>query len=378
MRNMNNPFKYGGIVGSEAFCNRKKELSDLLRVMENSERLFVYSERRMGKTSLLKLALEKLPRGKYIAAYVDLWPTDGELSFVAATAKAITEGMATTADKMLGYAKAFFTRLVPTITADEEGKPQISFGMTKSKVQGPELEEVLEAPANVARRHKCNVVVVFDEFQRLLEYDNDIVERKLRSTIQEHKNVSYIFSGSRKHLIQKMFLDKSRPLYRAGGHYPLGPIGCEDWLPFIRRRFHDSNRIVADNHIMKICDMTDGHPFYTQHLCHAVWDLCEERGEVTDDTLSTAVKILLNRESYAYTALWESLAVNQRRFLKGLAFEPSGTKVFASDFIQKHDLRSASNVQRVVSALLEKDIIDRSNGTFFVTDRFYKMWIRGI
>jgi hypothetical protein len=44
---MKNPFEYGGVVGGSAFCNRKRELSDLVRAMENSEKLFLYSERRL-------------------------------------------------------------------------------------------------------------------------------------------------------------------------------------------------------------------------------------------------------------------------------------------------------------------------------------------
>ena len=61
---MKNPFEYGGVVGGSAFCNRKKELSDLVRAMENSEKLFLYSERRLGKTSLIHYALSKLPKGQ--------------------------------------------------------------------------------------------------------------------------------------------------------------------------------------------------------------------------------------------------------------------------------------------------------------------------
>ena len=83
---MKNPFEYGGVVGGSAFCNRKKELSDLVRAMENSEKLFLYSERRLGKTSLIHYAQSKLPKDKYASAYVDLWATDGEVSFVTATA----------------------------------------------------------------------------------------------------------------------------------------------------------------------------------------------------------------------------------------------------------------------------------------------------
>lgn len=38
---MINPFQYGGVVTEESFCNRKKELAEVLRVMENSGRAFL-------------------------------------------------------------------------------------------------------------------------------------------------------------------------------------------------------------------------------------------------------------------------------------------------------------------------------------------------
>ena len=59
---MKNPFEYGGVVSGGAFCNREKELADLVRAMENAEKLFVFSERRYGKTSLVRAALAKLPK----------------------------------------------------------------------------------------------------------------------------------------------------------------------------------------------------------------------------------------------------------------------------------------------------------------------------
>jgi hypothetical protein len=77
---MKNPFQYGGVVSGDAFCNRKQELEDLLKAMESGEKLFVYSERRFGKTSLVRFALDKLPKKQFASAYVDLWPTDGAFS----------------------------------------------------------------------------------------------------------------------------------------------------------------------------------------------------------------------------------------------------------------------------------------------------------
>ena len=137
---MKNPFQYGGVVSGDSFCNRKKELADLLRAMGNGEKLFVYSERRFGKTSLVRFALDKLPKKQCFSAYVDLWPTDGPLSFATAMAKAIAESMSTKVEKALELAKVFFGRLSPSITINDQGKPEITFGSRRYGDPGPELD----------------------------------------------------------------------------------------------------------------------------------------------------------------------------------------------------------------------------------------------
>lgn len=373
--NMKNPFKYGSVISGDSFCNRKNELSDLVGAMKNGQNMFLYSERRIGKTSLILRALQGLPGKQYLSAYVDLLPTDGELSFTTATAKAIVQSISTTADKMLDVAKAFFRQLAPSVTVDDEGRPVVTFGIRRESGQEASLEEALAAPAKIAAKRKHNAVIVFDEFQQILEYGSDFVERYLRSIIQTHENVSYIFLGSRKHLIKRMFLDKSHPLYRAAGHYPLGPIKEKHWLPFIRKRFQDAGKGITDKQIRSVCVLTEGHPFYTQHLCHVLWELCEEPNEVTADLIEAAVQTLLDRESTAYILLWESFSMNQRRFLKGLANKPGRIRPFEADFIQSYGLGSPSNVQRVVQSLLERDVIDYDNGSPIIADRFFRIWL---
>ena len=286
---MRNPFEYGGVVSGEAFCNREKETGDLVRAMENGEKLFVFSERRYGKTSLVHASLKKLPKKGYVCAYVDLWPTDSEATFATTVAKAIAESMSTSVGKLLETAKKFFGSLSPSVTMGEEGKPELTFGVAKQGRVGPALDEVLETPARIAAKGGPRVVVVFDEFQQILEYGNDQVERKLRSVIQNHREVGYLFLGSRKHLIQKMVLDRNRPLYRAGGHYPLGPIAEKHWQPFIRQRFADADKGIDQGLIHEVCELTQGHPFYTQHLCHVLWELCEPKAEVNGEMLRAAV-----------------------------------------------------------------------------------------
>jgi AAA+ ATPase superfamily predicted ATPase len=374
---MINPFKYGGVVGKDAFCNRRTELREISRTIENGLTTFLYSERRMGKTSLVKLALTKMPK-QYLCTYVDLWPTDGAAGFTSVMAKAIAESIATSADRILQAARTLFSRLAPTVTTDNEGRPSVSFTLAGTGRLGPEIDEVLAAPAAIAKRRRRRVVIVLDEFQRILEYGDDFVERKIRSAIQDQPGVSYLFLGSRKHLIQKMLTDRARPLYGSGSHYMLGPIAKKHWAPFIKEHFAKSRRIISNDNISKICEMTEGHPFYTQHLCHSLWEICEPNSAVSDGLIQQALDLLLDRESYAYTSLWESLSTNQRRFLKGLAQEPQPVKAFSAEFLRKYQISSPSNAQRVIDALLAKDVIDRQNSSYVIVDRFFKLWIINI
>ncbi len=228
-----NPFSYGGIVGNGAFCNRARELGDLTETMKSAGRCFVYAERRMGKTSLILRALGKLPKKHFVPVYVDLWPTDGSAAFSAAVAKAMSSAAETTSQRLLEIGRSLFGRLRPSVSLDDSGHPKIDFGIDGRAVSKSDLIEVLDAPRKLADKTGKIVVMVFDEFQQILDYEDDLTERQIRSSIQHHKNVAYIFLGSRKHLLQSIFLDESRPLYRSAMHYPIGPIETKHWQSFI-------------------------------------------------------------------------------------------------------------------------------------------------
>ncbi len=374
---MANPFQYGSVVSGDAFCNRTDELQDLLRACENAEKLFVYSERRLGKTSLVRTVLGQLPPRKFIAIYVDLWPTDSEASFATTTARAISMALASTPKQLLDAAKRMFNQLVPSVSLGDDGKPMVTFGTLTPRQSEIELEEVLGAPAAIAAQGRRKVVVVFDEIQRILEYESDLAERKLRSVIQHQSDVCYLFLGSRKHLIQEMFLDKSRPLYRSAGHYPLSPIAEQHWIGFVEKKFRSAGKTIGTEAIREVYRLTDGHPFYTQLLCHVLWELTESGADARTAQIAAALQILLDRESHAYTMLWESLTANQCRFLRGLAFEPHGVKPYSSEFTGRYGLRSASNAQRASETLVERDLVDPENGSFVIVDRFFRLWIRG-
>lgn len=375
---MTNPFSYGGVVGNGEFCNRAKELSDLTETVASAGRCFVYSERRMGKTSLILRVLEKLPKKQFLPIYVDLWPTDGTASLAKTLAKAMTTAAETKTARLLELGKSLFGRLRPSVSLDDTGQPTVDFGVEGRSVSQTELSEVLAAPQTLAANCGKQVVMVLDEFQQITTYDDDLAERQVRSAIQHHQNVAYVFLGSRKHLLQSMFLDESRPLYRSAMHYPIGPIETKHWQPFIAKRFHAAGKSIDAILVEQLCQRTQGHPFYTQHLCHVLWSMIDQSEAVRATHLDEAVAELLRRESHAYITLWESLTKNEQRFLRGLAQSQSPPQPFSSAFTRQFGLRSASTAQRTAESLVNADIIEREATSYIIVDRFLRLWIRSL
>lgn len=374
---MGNPFKYGEIVAKENFCNRKTELRDVVQAMRNGDRLILFSERRMGKTSLVRLALDELPKSKYLTAYVDLWPTLNTRGLAQTLATRFTQTLLPKRKDILNAARDLFSNLHLEVSLAPDGTPSVGVSLKPKAGEIPELLEILMAPSRVAAKTKKQVVVVLDEIQQIFEYEDEYAERVLRSAIQDQPGVAFVLLGSRKHLIQKMLHDKNRPLYRAGAVYPLSMIGMEHWLPYIKERFESAGKHIDEEQIIEGCRLTQGHPYYTQHLFNVLWDLYDDIHEIPDTLLlETAFGTVLQREHSAFSNQWEALTRNQKYFLYGLAIHGPKPKVYHSEFIQELGLKTSSNVQRIVEALLKKDIIDHDDGSFLISDRFFREWIR--
>ncbi len=68
---MINPFRYGEAVTGEYFCNRIREIQELTSYIKSAQNVFIYSNRRLGKTSLIKVVMGTLAK-EVITIYVDV------------------------------------------------------------------------------------------------------------------------------------------------------------------------------------------------------------------------------------------------------------------------------------------------------------------
>ncbi len=371
---MKNPFVYGKEVSGSNFCNRKDEIRELYRDALNSQNVIIFSQRRLGKTSLINEILKKSRDTGILTVYVDLYALLTEEDLVRMYAKAVAEALFGKMARALQKAGTFFRKIRPTLTFDEAGKPTYSVDIEKKDIL-PLLEDALEAVRRYADKKRKKAVVVFDEFQQIGQFKTDRAEKIMRSSIQRHRNISYIFMGSKKHLIFDMFNNSNRPFYKSAKPFPLSRIDGDELSEFIQNKFKNTKKLLPEALAKKIVAACECHPYYLQYLCHIIWEKAIDKEIVKKEDFSGSLDLLLSRESSTYEATWNLLTLKQKQVLLALAKVMPDEKLFSSTFLEKNNLGSASSLQRTLHSLIEKDLIDKEEELYAIIDIFFKKWL---
>ena len=150
---------------------------------------------------------------------------------------------------------------------------EVEFEFDPRGEKAPLLDDLFEAVATLSTEQNKKAVVVFDEFQEIENWDeNGKEERQMRAHFQLHQTVSYIFMGSKRHLMEEIFRNKNRPFYWFGKHFPLEKISRNEFASFIQERFANTGLQITAPVVSEILDVTEDHPYYTQLLCHILWE----------------------------------------------------------------------------------------------------------
>ncbi|MFQ5857036.1 MAG: ATP-binding protein [Anaerolineae bacterium] len=376
---MQNPFVYGKVARGEYFADREEEIRELIADIASSQNVIIFSPRRYGKTSLILEVLDRVKQEDRLTVYLDLFKVTSKEAFITAYAKEITRLYKGGIHSVLRKVKDLLPRLIPKVTMKGEGTEiEMEFEFDSRGEKAPLLADLFEAVATISTRQVKRAVVVFDEFQEIVNWDEDNqVERLMRSHLQLHQDIAYIFMGSKRHLMQDLFQNKNRPFYRFGKHFPLGKIPRDEFRSFIRRRLTKTGFQVDPEAIDGILHITEDHPYYTQLRSYILWDRKREEQVITKEDVHRGVREIFLRESHAFHDLWEQLPLKARQLLVALAKEErSPVQLYSNDFLTRHNLGSASSVQRAIARLQQEEILEKVDEEYQYTDLFFKRWIR--
>ena len=371
---MKNPFVYGETVSGENFCNRTREIKELVADIKNCQNVIIFSPRRYGKTSLIKQVLQKVKAKGVLTFYIDLYPAINKRKFIELYAGAISSGLPGGVRQVVKKIKEYLPRIIPKVVMEEQSV-HFEFEFDHTSNISPHIDDLFVAVKKVADQKKKTAVVVFDEFQEIANFDDDEIERKMRSVFQNHRNVSYIFMGSKTHLMRDIFNNPNRPFYKSGKHFPLDKIDPNELSLFAKKKFSDQVIDIGHNELNSILNNTECHPYYFQMLCHVLLELCMDSRVITEVDIDEALNILISRESSVYIAIWEELTIKQKNLMVALAKEEY-PEVFSNKFLETYGLGSSSSIQKALKKLLKKELVQQKNGSYVIYDLFFKKWIR--
>jgi len=370
-----NPFTLG-IVHRKDFCNREKEIKDLLRYARNGNNVILFSPRRYGKSSLIKIVLELLEEEGFLAVYVDLFPITSEQDFISRISAGLLKAIGKGVDpRNLGERVAnLFKRLIPSIEVKPNGYAfSVRFDQTAEK--GLLLDDLMEGLYGYVKKKKLKACIALDEFQEITALpDSKKIEGILRSHTQFHKEITYFYVGSRRRILNDMFLNKSRPFYKSAFSYTLKEIAREEFVDYIGKRFKNTGKLCPEEIAEKIYDLVRGYPYYVQKLASITWDASEKKCD--NKVLETAYRILIDMETIDFEGIWSGLTLIQKAVLKAIATEPTESP-FGREFLERHRL-SIGGTQKAIKALLSKDLIEKDDKSIFrLTDPVMEAWLRG-
>lgn len=368
-------FVYGVAVSDYNFIGRERETKRLLDNFKGGINVILMSPRRLGKTSLVKHVCNKLDDKDIITVYLDIFGCKSEYDFYNKLTAEVLKQTASKHELWFEEAKEFLYRLTPKISFSPEPNSDfsISLGITP-KTHTP--EEVLQMAETIAIKRKKRIVICIDEFQQIGEMANSKqIQARLRTVWQHQKHVSYCLFGSKHHLMSTIFLHRSMPFFQFGDTISLNKIATKDWVEYIVSHFADGKRTISHALAEEICKFTENYSAYVQQLAWLVFTLKEEGETVTEDDVKQAENDLLATNNILFMQMIEPLSEFQLNFLRAIA---SGIKkdFGLSEVREEYNLGSYSNITRLKTALLERDLIEKQNTELVITDPIFAKWLK--
>ena len=372
---MENPFIIKSYESKELFCDREEELQLMLRNCINSTDMTLISQRRMGKTGLILRLFDELKdtRPEIHTVYFDIFASRNIDDFIKLMAEATMKAFpskTSIGEKLLTFIKS----LCPQLSFDNiTGEPQLQIAYQTAH----EKEYTLRGLFDFLDSQNEHIVIAIDEFQQIRDYPEQNMEALLRTYIQQTHNLTFIFCGSKKHMMADIFANEKKPFYNSTSFISLDKISEESYSAFIRQLFNERQRSITDEALQFILEWTRRHTYYTQQLCHTVFANGNEA--VTIDEVKKACEQLMKQGEAVYLQYRQMLTDKQWDYLIAVAKEGSVQQITSSAFLKTHKIGTPSVSRRLADALCDKGLLNDDvaiNGTTYtLSDVFLSHWM---
>lgn len=366
-----NPFLTAGYHSPDYFCDRATETKKVTNALINGRNLTLLSARRIGKTGLIRNAFYYLQKKRgWQTIYVDIMPTENLQEFIKVFTEAVVEQERQQSKNYIKKIGLLLSGIKAKLSFDEtSGIPSIEMDYKTPTEAHKSLSQIFRYLSQQNTRY----AIAIDEFQQITEYPEKNMEALLRSYIQHLHNVNFIFSGSNKRLLTAMFSDHKRPFYQSTDFMYLNKINIDIYSRFIHDKFREYRKSITMEQVTEAVVQYQAHTFYVQAFFNRLFELCDKK--VTAAHIDATHRLILEEREYIYYGYRKLLTPYQFQLLKALAKEGGTKQITSTDFITPHRLKQASSVNRATKSLIEKEMINEEDGTFYVYDVFFSKWL---
>lgn len=372
-----NPFILSHKIVRPYFCDREDEEHTLVSAVTNGRNVVLMSPRRMGKTSLIHVAMNDSEeiRQEYLTVFVDILQTGSLSEFTYLLGKAVFNSLRPTGTSRLRDFLAALKSLKGSFGFDPiSGMP--TFDVQLGDIHNPEytLDEIF----TYIMRSDRPMVIAIDEFQQITKYPEKNVEAVLRSHMQRMDNATFIFAGSERHILQEMFISSKRPFYNSAELMHLKPIPVETYAKFVRHLFGERGRSINQDSVRKVFHLFDGNTFYMQWTMNGAFASTPLGGECDAQTIVKTIHAMLDSNEVLYREILSNVNASSRQTLYALAADRLVSSPTSGAFLKRHGLPSASAVQNALRMLSKAGFISRSEQGYYLTDPLMRIFINSL
>lgn len=360
--------------GARYFCDRQAETETLEGNIANGRNTVLISSRRMGKSGLIAHVFNRdFVQRNFKTFSIDLYPTSSLSEMILLLAKEITGQLKSREERIwesfLGIVKSLRAGFkVDSVTG------QFVFDLSLGEIVRPadSLKEIFQ----YLESSDIPCVVAMDEFQQIAEYSDNNVLELLRSHVQKCKHTWFIFAGSDRRMMEKLFNNPSEPFYMSCSPLYLDAIEYDKYLDFSKKHFEEAGKRMADDCFKRIYDLFEGHTWYVQRLMNELYAWTKP-GEVANlPMMENALTFVIKTYARTFQEQMSTYPEAQKQLLIAIAKEGNAEQVTSVAFCKKHSMKSPSTVQSALRVLHDKGTIKKEGNSYSVTNRLLGMWLK--
>ena len=359
--------------GPAYFCDRLTETEMLESNIANGRNTVLISSRRMGKSGLIAHVFNReFAQTNFKTFSIDLYPTSSLAEMILLLAKEITGPLKSREEKLLESFLGIVKSLRPGFKADPV-TGQFVFDLSLGEIVRPadSLKEIFQYLEN----SQVPCLVAMDEFQQIADYPDKNVLELLRTHVQKCKHTWFIFAGSDRRMMEKLFNNPSEPFYMSCSPLYLDAIPYDSYLAFAGQLFEDAGKRLEEDSFKRIYDLFEGHTWYVQRLLNELfaWTAPGEAADTprVNDVLTYVIKTYARTFQEQISTFPEA----QKQLLIAIAKEEKAEQVTSMAFCKKHSMKSPSTVQSALRVLHDKGIVRKDGNTYSVTNRLFGIWM---